>query len=94
MVAPIGARRSNGSPTSSTRRTGVVRKDPPSAEGRPSERRRRGGDLSAEKDKLRELFIDELEEVQGGAPAAAGPLTTMACCEEIIGPCCDILPWE
>lgn len=50
--------------------------------------------MSAEKDKLRELFIDELEEVQGGAPAAPGPLTTMACCEEIIDPCCDILPWE
>ena len=38
---------------------------------------------------IRELFIEELEEVQGGAPTTSGPLTTMACCEEIIGPCCE-----
>ena len=37
---------------------------------------------------MRELFIDELVAVQGGA-SAAEPYTTMACCEE--GPfdgCC------
>ena len=43
---------------------------------------------------IRELFIEELEEVQGGTPAAVGPNTTTACCEEIIGPCCDILPFD
>ena len=39
-------------------------------------------------EKMRELFIEELTEVQGGA-SAGGPYTTMACCEE--GPfdgCC------
>lgn len=39
-------------------------------------------------DKMRELFIDELAAVQGGAPADAA-MTTQACCEE--GPfdrCC------
>jgi hypothetical protein len=42
-------------------------------------------------DQIRELFIDELEEVTGGAPAAAAaePMTTMACCEELIfSNCC------
>lgn len=36
---------------------------------------------------IRELFIDELEEVQGGAPQGsldATLLTTQACCEELI----------
>ena len=35
---------------------------------------------------MRELFIDELEEVQGGArpapPCACCGITTLACCEE------------
>ena len=37
-------------------------------------------------DQIRELFIDELEDVQGGAPEPSGPqvMTTMACCEELI----------
>lgn len=35
---------------------------------------------------LRELFIEELAEVQGGTPEASGPSldTTQACCEELI----------
>ena len=35
---------------------------------------------------IRELFIEELAEVQGGAPdaGAAGLDTTQACCEELI----------
>lgn len=42
---------------------------------------------------IRELFIDELEEVQGGAPETALETTidtTQACCEEILYPdqCC------
>jgi hypothetical protein len=44
--------------------------------------------------KIRELFIEELAEVQGGAPASGGPYTTMACCEEGPFGCCDILDLE
>lgn len=42
--------------------------------------------MNKDSDAIRELFIEELEEVQGGAPEAAGsqPMTTMACCEELI----------
>lgn len=43
-------------------------------------------------DEVRELFIEELAEVQGGAPDAVGAdleLTTQACCEELIlSTCC------
>ena len=43
-------------------------------------------------DEIRELFIEELAEVQGGAQDAFGAdleLTTQACCEELIlSPCC------
>ena len=41
--------------------------------------------------KVRELFIEELAQVQAGAPAG-GPYTTMACCEEGPFGCCDIIP--
>lgn len=41
---------------------------------------------------IRELFIEELEEVKGGgADSSVGALdTTQACCEEILNPrhCC------
>lgn len=39
---------------------------------------------------IRELFIEELAEVEGGAPdTASAALTTQACCEELIlSPCC------
>ena len=42
---------------------------------------------------IRELFIEELAGVQGGAPISGNPLkdllccSTMACCEE--GQCCE-----
>ena len=36
---------------------------------------------------MRDLFIDELAAVQGGA-SADGPYTTMACCEEGPFGCC------
>ena len=42
---------------------------------------------------IRELFIEELEDVQGGAPETsmgAAMDTTLACCEELLHPkqCC------
>ena len=43
--------------------------------------------MSKEKEAIRELFIDELADVQGGAPdasASAALDTTQACCEELI----------
>ena len=42
--------------------------------------------MSNEKEPIRELFIEELEEVQGGAPDGLGAAidTTQACCEELI----------
>lgn len=43
--------------------------------------------MSTENESIRELFIDELEEVQGGAPQGnldGTLLTTQACCEELI----------
>ncbi len=42
--------------------------------------------MSKEQETIRELFIEELAEVQGGAPEAdvAGIDTTRACCEEIL----------
>lgn len=43
--------------------------------------------MSKETKVIRELFIEELAEVQGGAPdtaAAASLDTTQACCEELI----------
>lgn len=41
--------------------------------------------MSKEKEGIRELFIEELEEVQGGAPDGLPGLdTTQACCEELI----------
>ena len=50
---------------------------------------------AAKKDvpQIRELFIEELAEVQGGSSISSNPLkdllccSTMACCEE--GQCCD-----
>ena len=49
-----------------------------------------GGDMSNED--IRELFIEELEEVQGGgADSNVSAIdTTQACCEEILNPrqCC------
>ncbi|MDP9069213.1 MAG: hypothetical protein M3N53_12825 [Actinomycetota bacterium] len=43
-------------------------------------------------DSIRELFIEELVEVQGGAPEASAEATldtTQACCEELIwDDCC------
>ena len=48
---------------------------------------------------IRELFIDELEHVQGGGPVddlirelKSGGNTTMACCEEGSDGCCND-PW-
>ena len=43
---------------------------------------------------IRELFIEELVDVQGGANNQGLGITTMACCEE--GPlgCCDQDPVE
>ncbi|HEX2296542.1 MAG TPA: hypothetical protein VHN37_14705 [Actinomycetota bacterium] len=40
-------------------------------------------------EKMRELFIDELVAVQGGA-SSDGPYTTMACCEEGPFGCCGV----
>ncbi len=38
-----------------------------------------------ETEAIRELFIEELEDVQGGAPAPDASIdTTQACCEELI----------
>ncbi|HEX2056899.1 MAG TPA: hypothetical protein VHI71_00880 [Actinomycetota bacterium] len=37
---------------------------------------------------MRDLFIEELTTVQGGA--SAGPYTTMACCEEGPFGCCGV----
>jgi hypothetical protein len=42
--------------------------------------------------KVRELFIEELTQIQGGAPQSSGPYTTMACCEEGPFGCCDLIP--
>ena len=43
--------------------------------------------------KIRELFIEELADVQGGGlPPGDGGNTTMACCEEGPFGCCHILP--
>jgi hypothetical protein len=42
--------------------------------------------------KIRELFIEELAGIHGGAPASGGPYTTMACCEEGPFGCCDLIP--
>jgi hypothetical protein len=43
--------------------------------------------------KIRELFIEELAQIQAGSAASSGPgYTTMACCEEGPFGCCDILP--
>ncbi|MFN2588510.1 MAG: hypothetical protein ABR613_10395 [Actinomycetota bacterium] len=39
---------------------------------------------------IRELFVEDLMTVQGGA-SAGGPYTTMACCEEGPFGCCGWL---
>jgi len=44
---------------------------------------------ATEGSKIRELFIEELAEVQGGATSSEPGLTTMACCEEGPFGCCD-----
>lgn len=48
--------------------------------------------MSRETEAIRELFIEELADVQGGAPdssVAASLDTTQACCEEILwDQCC------
>ncbi len=47
--------------------------------------------MDKKSDTIRELFIEELAEVQGGAPdtAIASLDTTQACCEELIfDKCC------
>ncbi|MDQ3957032.1 MAG: hypothetical protein M3273_01785 [Actinomycetota bacterium] len=41
--------------------------------------------------KLRELFVEDLAGIHGGTPAAQGPYTTMACCEEGPFGCCSTL---
>jgi hypothetical protein len=41
--------------------------------------------------KIRELFIEDLAKVQGGAPASSPGYTTMACCEEGPFGCCDLI---
>jgi hypothetical protein len=41
--------------------------------------------------KVRELFIEELAQVQGGAPSSEPGYTTMACCEEGPFGCCDLI---
>jgi len=44
---------------------------------------------------IRELFIEELAQVQAGAAVSGGvdgPYTTMACCEEGPFGCCETLP--
>ena len=41
---------------------------------------------------IRELFIEELEEVQGGAPSDGPTIdTTLMCCEELIWDQCCIV---
>ena len=41
---------------------------------------------------MRELFIEELADIRGGAKPLSDPCcTTMACCEEGPFGCCDIL---
>lgn len=42
--------------------------------------------------KIRELFIEELAQIQAGSANSSGPYTTMACCEEGPFGCCDIIP--
>ncbi len=49
----------------------------------------------AKKTKIRELFVEELGEVRGGAPGGApgrpdGTYTTLACCEEGPFGCCGM----
>ncbi len=39
--------------------------------------------------KMRELFIEELTNIQGGSTGGGGGNTTMACCEEGPFGCCD-----
>ncbi|MDQ3953147.1 MAG: hypothetical protein M3279_09340 [Actinomycetota bacterium] len=39
-------------------------------------------------EKMRELFVEDLTAVQGGA-TTSGPYTTMACCEEGPFGCCE-----
>jgi len=47
---------------------------------------------SKEASKLRELFIEEMVQVQAGSAASSAGMTTMACCEEGPFGCCNILP--
>ena len=43
--------------------------------------------------KIRELFIEEMVQVQAGSATSSSPAaTTYACCEEGPFGCCDILP--
>ena len=43
--------------------------------------------------KVRELFIEEMVQVQAGSATGSGPAhTTYACCEEGPFGCCEILP--
>jgi hypothetical protein len=39
--------------------------------------------------KIRELFIEDLAKVQGGATSSEPGMTTMACCEEGPFGCCE-----
>ena len=48
--------------------------------------------VTTESPKIRELFIEELAQIQAGASSSSGPCcTTMACCEEGPFGCCDII---
>lgn len=47
--------------------------------------------LTSDRPQVRELFIEELAQIQGGSSAASSDNgnTTMACCEEGPFGCCD-----
>jgi hypothetical protein len=42
--------------------------------------------------KVRELFIEEMVQVQAGSASSGPGATTYACCEEGPFGCCEILP--
>ena len=41
--------------------------------------------------KIRELFIEDLVQIKGGAASSEPCCTTMACCEEGPFGCCDLI---